>query len=92
MGGQPPFDGIAQLSDLPKGMHGGVWRVVHHDTETQTDLNLPIVTSGYSVTEVTLSEILVRIVVLRAWSIGERRTLKGIWWEPVFHGVHHMIL
>jgi len=30
--------------------------------------------------------------VLRDWSTAERRTLRGIWWQPVFHGVHHRIL
>jgi hypothetical protein len=38
-------------------LHGSVRRVVHHDAETPSDLNFPIVTgSEYSVTEVTLSD------------------------------------
>ena len=57
MPGEPPFNGVTQFSDLPKGMHGGVCRVVHHDGETMPGLHFPIGTeSGYSVTEAALSD------------------------------------
>jgi hypothetical protein len=48
---------LGMLLTICNKSHGSVWRVVHHDAETPSDLNLPIATgSEYSVTEVTLSD------------------------------------